>query len=95
MCVMEMFDTATFAQVPLETTGDPAGPVRVADDAGSRYRVGVSPVWRLGKKTLGLYLPWQFRAGRPFHGGKAWSAMELALRGMSAALASGPDTPRT
>ena len=95
MCVMEMFDTATFAQVPLATTGDPAGPVRVADDAGSRYRVGVSPVWQLGKKTLGLYLPWQFKAGRPFHGGKAWSAMELALRGMSAALASGPDTPRT
>jgi len=95
MCVMEMFDTATFAQVPLATTGDPAGPVRVADDAGSRYRVGVSPVWRLGKKTLGLYLPWQFKAGRPFHGGRAWSAMELALRGMSAALASGPDTPRT
>ncbi|HZO69124.1 MAG TPA: FAD-dependent oxidoreductase [Kribbellaceae bacterium] len=95
MCVMEMFDTATFAQVPLATTGDPAGPVRVADDAGSRYRVGVSPVWQLGKKTLGLYLPWQFKAGRPFHGGRAWSAMELALRGMSAALASGPDTPRT
>ena len=23
MCVMEMFDTATFAQVPLEMTGDP------------------------------------------------------------------------
>jgi sulfide:quinone oxidoreductase len=92
MCVMEMFDTAAFAQVPLETTGDPAGPVRVAAEAGSRYRVGVSPIWRLGKKTLGLYLPWQFRAGRPFHGGRSWAAMELALRGMSAALATGPDT---
>jgi len=91
MCVMEMFDTATFAQVPLATTGDPARPVRIADDAGDRYRVGVSPVWRLGKKALGVYLPWQFTAGRPFHGGRAWAGMELALRGMSRALATGPE----
>lgn len=89
MCVMEMFDTATFAQVPLEVTGDPAYPVRVAPDAGDQYRVGVSPIWRLGKKTLGLYLPWQFKAGRPFHGGKAWAAMNLALKGMSKTLATG------
>jgi sulfide:quinone oxidoreductase len=94
MCVMEMFDSATFAQVPLEQTGDPAHPVRVAPDAGNRYRVGVSPIWRLGKKTLGLYLPWQFKAGRPFHGGKAWATMDLALKGMSKTLASGPPEVR-
>jgi sulfide:quinone oxidoreductase len=95
MCVMEMFDSATFAQVPLEQTGDPAHPVRVAADAGDRYRVGVSRVWRLGKKTLGFYLPWQFKAGRPFHGGRAWAAMDLALKGMSRTLASGPpEVPR-
>ncbi|HYJ68818.1 MAG TPA: FAD-dependent oxidoreductase [Nocardioidaceae bacterium] len=90
MCVMEMFDTATFAQVPLDLTGDPAAPVAVAADAGDAYRVGVSPIWRLGKKTLGLYLPMQFRAGRPFHGGRAWRAMELGLNGMSRVLATGP-----
>lgn len=80
MCVMEMLDKALFAHVPLELTGDPARPVRVASDADGDYRVGVSPIWRLGKKTLGLYLPVQFRAGRPSHGGHAWQAMELGLK---------------
>lgn len=89
MCVMEMFDSATFAQVPLELTGDPARPVRVRPGAENDYRVGVSPIWRLGKKTLGVYLPLQFKAGRPFHGGRAWQAMEVALNGMSRVLATG------
>ncbi|MGW7447086.1 NAD(P)/FAD-dependent oxidoreductase [Kitasatospora sp. NPDC054795] len=89
MCVMEMLDKATFAQVPLEETGDPAHPVRVAADAGDRYRVGTSPLWRLGKKALGLYLPVQFQAGRPFHSGRPWQVMQLALNGMSRTLASG------
>jgi sulfide:quinone oxidoreductase len=89
MCVMEMFDKATFAQVPLELTGDPASPVHVVEAAADQYRVGVSPLWRLGKKSLGVYLPLQFRAGRPFHGGRAWQAMEIALRGMSRTLATG------
>jgi sulfide:quinone oxidoreductase len=87
MCVMEELDTATFAQVPLEVTGDPERPVAVRADADGAYRVGVSPLWRLGKKTLGLYLPLRFRAGRPFHAGAAWKAMELGLKGMSAVLA--------
>ncbi|MGW2370991.1 MULTISPECIES: NAD(P)/FAD-dependent oxidoreductase [Kitasatospora] len=91
MCVMEMLDKATFAQVPLEETGDPTCPVRVAADAGDRYRVGTSPVWRFGKKALGVYLPVRFRAGRPFHSGRPWQAMQLALDGMSRTLASGSD----
>ncbi|MFE5587582.1 NAD(P)/FAD-dependent oxidoreductase [Kitasatospora sp. NPDC056531] len=90
MCVMEMLDKATFAQVPLEETGDPNRPVRVAADAGDHYRVGTSPLWRLGKKAIGLYLPVRFRAGRPFHSGRPWRAMELALDGMSRTLATGP-----
>jgi sulfide:quinone oxidoreductase len=65
LCVMEMFDKATFAQVPLELTGDPARPVQVAATANGDSRVGVSPLWRLGKKAIGRYLPVQFRAGRP------------------------------
>ncbi len=87
MCVMEEFDKATFAQVPLEVTGNPDHPVVVRADADGRYRVGVSPAWRLGKKLLGLYLPLRFRAGLPFHAGLPWRAMDLGLRGMSAVLA--------
>jgi sulfide:quinone oxidoreductase len=87
MCVMEELDKAAFAQVPLELTGDPARPVAVRPDADGAYRVGVSPLWRVGKKLLGLYLPLQFNAGRPFHAGTPWKAMELGLKGMSGALA--------
>lgn len=87
MCVMEEFDTATFAQVPLDLTGDPARPVAVRADADGTYKVGVSPAWRLGKRLLGLYLPFRFRAGRPFHAGVPWKAMELGLKGMSTTLA--------
>jgi NADH dehydrogenase FAD-containing subunit len=87
MCVMEEFDKATFAQVPLELTGDPDRPVAVSADADGAYRVGVSPLWRLGKKMLGLYLPLRFRNGLPFHEGVPWRAMEVGLKGMSTALA--------
>lgn len=87
MCVMEMLDKATFAQVPLQVTGDPTLPVVVRPEAGSMYRVGTSPVWRLGRKLLGLYLPWRFRNGRPFHAGAPWRAMELGLKVMSTAWA--------
>jgi len=80
MCVMEMFDKATFAQVPLRLTGDPDSPVAVDFDAAADYRVGTSRTWRLGKKTLGLYLPLRFRHGLPFHAGAGWRAMEAGLR---------------
>ncbi|GAB3899793.1 hypothetical protein GCM10029964_086200 [Kibdelosporangium lantanae] len=79
MCVMEMFDKATFAQVPLRLTGDPDSPVEVDLNAADQYRVGTSRTWRLGKKTLGLYLPTQFRHGRPFHAGTGWRVMEAGL----------------
>jgi NADH dehydrogenase FAD-containing subunit len=87
MCVMEEFDKATFAKVPLTVTGDPLQPVAVRAGAEDAYKVGVSPLWRIGKKMLGVYLPFRFRAGRPFHAGPPWRAMELGLKGMSAALA--------
>ncbi len=87
MCVMEEFDKATFAQVPLELTDNADHPVGVRPDADGAYRVGVSPLWRVGKKMLGIYLPFRFRAGQPFHAGPPWRAMELGLKGMSAALA--------
>ena len=52
-----------------------------------QYKVGVSPIWRLGKKVLGLYLPWRFGHGEPFHAGFAWDAMDMGLKVMSKALA--------
>ena len=87
MCIMEKFDKATFAQVPLELTGDPAAPVRVRPDADGDYKVGTSPVWRLGKKMLGFSVPMRFAAGEPFHAGKAWQGMDVGIRAMSSMLA--------
>ena len=87
MCVMEELNKATFAQVPLKYTGDPLKPVAVDTDDTEDYKVGVSPVWRGGKKLLGLYLPWRFGRGEPFHAGFAWDAMDLGLKLMSKAFA--------
>jgi sulfide:quinone oxidoreductase len=87
MCVMEQFDKATFAQVPLRVTGDPDRPVEVRPDAGDAYKVGSAPIWRLGKKLLGVYLPMRFRAGEPFHAGTAWTMMDIGLKTMSGVLA--------
>lgn len=88
MCVMEQFDKATFAQVPLQLTGDAGRPVEVRADAPPLYRVGSSPAWRLGKKLLGAYLPWRFGAGKPFHAGLPWRGMELGLSVMSRLMAA-------
>jgi sulfide:quinone oxidoreductase len=87
MCIMEMFDKATFAQVPVELTGDPDRPVRVRPDADGDYKVGTSPAWRIGKKMLGFSVPMRFHAGEPFHAGKAWQAMDVGIKAMSAMLA--------
>jgi sulfide:quinone oxidoreductase len=87
MCIMEMLDTATFAQVPLAVTGDPARPVEVRQGAEGDYKVGVSPVWRLGKKMLGAVVPMRFHAGEPFHAGAGWQLLDVGLRGMKGVLA--------
>jgi NADH dehydrogenase FAD-containing subunit len=87
MCIMEMFDKATFAQVPLRVTGEPDRPVAVREDADGAYKVGTGTVWRLGKKMLGATVPMRFHAGEPFHAGLGWQAMEVGLKGMSAVLA--------
>ena len=88
MCVMEQFDKATFAQVPLRLTGDDRLPVGVRPESQATYRVGSSPAWRLGKKLLGAYLPWRFGAGKPFHAGLPWRGMELGLNVMSRLMAA-------
>lgn len=87
MCIMEMFDKATFAQVPIEVTGDPSRPVRVRPDANGEYKVGTSPAWRLGKKVLGFSVPMRFAAGEPFHAGGAWKLMDVGIHAMSGVLA--------
>jgi NADH dehydrogenase FAD-containing subunit len=87
MCIMEMFDKATFAQVPVEVTGDPRRPVRVRPDANGDYKVGTSPAWRLGKKVLGFSVPMRFAAGEPFHAGGAWKLMDVGIHAMSGVLA--------
>ncbi len=87
MCVMEQFDKATFAQVPLRLTGNPLKPVEVDPKRIEEYKVGVSPLWRIGKKLLGIYLPMRFKHAEPFHAGNAWKTMEIGLKGMSSFLA--------
>ncbi|MCS7204914.1 MAG: FAD-dependent oxidoreductase [Leptospiraceae bacterium] len=87
MCIMEQFDKATFAQVPLKLTGDKNKPVEVDQSRIDLYKVGVSPMWRVGKKFLGLYLPTRFRNADPFHAGTAWKTMEIGLHAMSSILA--------
>ncbi len=87
MCIMEMFDKATFAQVPLRLTGRPDLPVEVRPEDIDRYKVGTSSAWRLGKNLLGLYLPYRFNAGNPFHAGAPWKGMEAGLKVMSRVLA--------
>lgn len=87
MCVMEQFDKAVFAQVPLRYTGDSERPVAVDMTDEEHYKVGVSPLWRLGKSALGFYLPWRFGSGKPFHAGFAWNVMDLGLKTMSKVMA--------
>jgi sulfide:quinone oxidoreductase len=84
MCVMEQFDKATFAQVPLQYSD---GGVQVLTDS-PLYKTGTSPMWRLGKGLLGLYLPWRFNAGEPFHAGLPWKGMEAGLKVMAGTMAS-------
>jgi sulfide:quinone oxidoreductase len=85
--VIEALDRATFAQVPLKYTGDPLKPVTVATEDTDHYRIGVSPLWRLGKKVLGLYVPWRFGNGEPFHAGFAGETIELGLKVMGRLMA--------
>ena len=75
------------ARVPLWLTGRPDRPVEVRPGRERDYRVGISPLWRIGKKALGLYLPSRFRAGEPFHAGAAWNMMDAGLKTMSAVMA--------
>jgi sulfide:quinone oxidoreductase len=75
--VLEAFDKAAFAQAPLRLTGDATAPVAVDDRDETQYRVAVSPLWRAGKKFVGLYLPWRFGSGEPFRAGLGSGLMDI------------------
>jgi hypothetical protein len=79
MCIMEQFDKATFAQVPLRLTGDPEAPVTVREDAIELYRVGSGAIWRVAKKMLGTAIPMRFTSGQPFHAGASWAVMDAGV----------------
>jgi sulfide:quinone oxidoreductase len=87
MCIMEQFDKATFAQVPLRVTGDPAQPVAVRTDRPELYKVGSGEIWRVGKKLLGSAIPGRFRAGQPFHAGATWAVLEGGVKMMASLFA--------
>jgi sulfide:quinone oxidoreductase len=85
--VIDMLDTAAFAQLPLEVTGDPDHPVRLRSGAEAEYKVGVSPGWRMGKRMLASYLLMRFAAGEPFHAGAGWRLMDVGVHAMEGMLA--------
>jgi NADH dehydrogenase FAD-containing subunit len=87
MCIMEQFDKATFAQVPLKLTGDPARPVAVRPEHPELYRVGSGEIWRVGKKLLGSAIPGRFRHGQPFHAGASWAVLDSGVKVMSSLFA--------
>ncbi|MCC6394118.1 MAG: FAD-dependent oxidoreductase [Bryobacterales bacterium] len=90
MCitVMDYLNKAVFAQVPFKYTANPVVPVTADAFDEDRYKVGVSPLWRVGKKVMGAYLPWRFSSGEPFHSGFVWGAVDLGLKIAARAMAT-------
>ena len=88
MQIIEMLDTAAFAQIPLEVTADDDHPVRLRSGGDTEYKAGVSPRWRAGRRMFSSYLIMQFAAGEPFRAGPGWRFMELGVRAMGGMLAA-------
>ena len=87
MCVMEQFDKATFAQVPLEAHGHRGTSRRSGPGQTGRLQGGVQRSVAAGEEGLGYYLPFRFALGNPFHAGIPWKGMEVGLKGMSSLMA--------
>lgn len=87
MGIMEQFDQATFAQVPLRLSGNPDLPVEVDPEHPELYKVGTGRIWQVGKKMLGAAVPFRFAHGEPFHAGATWATMEAGLNVMKGVLA--------
>jgi NADH dehydrogenase FAD-containing subunit len=78
--IIDMLDKAAFAQLTLETTGDPDHPVRPRADAADEYKVGVSRRWRAARRMLSSELLMRFAAGEPFRTGPALGVTRAGLR---------------
>src|SRR3712207_1337605 len=81
--VLEGLDRATFVQAPMRVMDASQGMLDASETAEDRYRVGTSPLWRLGKMAIGIYLPWRFKSGNPLHAGAPWKGLEAGMRVMS------------
>jgi sulfide:quinone oxidoreductase len=101
MRLMGAADASVFGRPPIAGTVNgsnghalPAG--EAVDSAtmdairSAMYRIGSSPIWRLGKLALGTYLPWRFKAGNPFYSGLPWKGMEASLKAAAPAGATVP-----
>ena len=101
MRLMGAADASVFGRPPLATPvmgsnapvlppGEPVDPVTMDAIRSAMYRIGSSPIWRLGKLALGTYLPWRFKAGNPFYSGLPWKGMEASLKAVVPAGATVP-----
>ncbi len=70
--MLDTLDRAAFVRVPLNGQGKT-----------QRYRVGVSPTWRMSKQVLGVYVPWRVRAGKPFNAGLPYQGMSAGLKALT------------
>jgi hypothetical protein len=74
--IIDMLDKAAFAQLTLETTGDPDHPGRPRADAVDEYKVGVSRRRRAARRMLSSYLLMQFAGAsrsEPDRDGGSWT----------------------
>jgi sulfide:quinone oxidoreductase len=87
MCIMEMFDKATFRRGPApadrRSRATSQRPPRRRRRLQGRHRRDVA----LGEKMLGATVPMRSHAGEPFDAGFGLQEMEVGLKGMFAVLA--------
>jgi NADH dehydrogenase FAD-containing subunit len=86
MQIVDMLDKAAFAQLSLETTGDPDHPVRLRAGAADEYKVGVSRRWRAARRMFSSHVLMQFAAGEPVEAGPGWHFMDHGVRAMAGML---------
>ena len=70
--MLDTLDHAAFVRVPLTNQGKAS--------RTQRYRMGVSPTWRMSKHMLGVYVPWRVKAGKPFSAGLPYRGMSFGLK---------------
>ena len=91
MCVMEMYDTATFAQLPLDGDRRPGASRRRARLRRRRLQGGRVTHVTARQEAPGAVSPDALQRGEPFDAGMGWQLMDLGLKGMSGVLAHAGD----